>query len=121
MKTQQISLQNFNGSLVYITRNGEKHVSDVQNRLPNIYRECRKAVEDSLRDEAFDVFISRGKNPLDFVVKATDGKNSTVPVTLKLKTKQFRESRPDYYENPEDFAAAIFKSIADFKKGIFKI
>ena len=116
MQIQKIqnSQTNFNGKLGYITKAGETHFEDLQDRLPAIYKEFKKAVQDCLKDEPFDVFISKGETPLQYVVKATDGKHSTVPQVVQLKDygKQF-------YRNDADLAIAIFRSISNFKRNNF--
>jgi len=105
---------NFNGKLGYLTEAGEKHFEDLQDRLPAIYKEFKKAVQDTLRDEPFDVFISKGEEPLQYMVKATDGKRSTKPHFVKL-----RDCGEKYYRNDAELAIAIFKSISNFKRNIF--
>lgn len=113
-KIQNNSNTNFNGKLGYIAKDGETFFDDIQGRLPVVYKEFKKAVQDSLRNEPFDVFISRGESPLDFVVKATNGKHSTRPQIVQL-----RDSGSQYYKNDASIAIAIFKSISDFKRNIF--
>ena len=116
MQIQKIqnSQTNFNGKLGYITKAGETHFEDLQDRLPAIYKEFKKAVSDTLRNEPFDVFIERGKEPLQFIVKATDGKHSTVPQVVQLK-----DSGEQYYKNDANLAIAIFRSISNFKRNNF--
>lgn len=104
----------FNGKLGYLTKEGEKHFEDLQDKLPAIYKEFKKAVGDTLRDEPFDVFISTGESPLQFVIKATDGKHSTVPQVVQL-----RDNGGKYYANDANIAIAIFKSISNFKRNNF--
>ena len=120
MKTQAIQNQNFNGQLIYVTKNGEKITGEgMRYRLPNVYRRCKKAITDSLRNESFDVFISRADKPLHFNIKASDGKQSTDNILVRLiKKKYYTEA--DHYKNSEDFPKAVFKSIAEFKNGNVK-
>ena len=118
MRTQPISKTNFEaGKLVYITKNSEKYTENISNRLPKVYREYKKSINEALKKEPFDVLITRGENPLEFVVKASDGKSVTSPQVVRLKVNQSWERGNEYYENGEDFASAIFSSITNFKKG----
>lgn len=117
MYIQQIKQKfnpNFNGRLGYAAKNGEKYFDNVKNHLPHVYEEFRKAVQDTLRDEPFDVFISRDQTPLHFNIQTTDGKLKTYPQKVILNPKE-----KYYYNNDEDLAIAIFRSISDFKKGNF--
>lgn len=120
MKTQAIQNQSFNGQLVYMTKSGEKITGErIRYRLPNVYRTFKRAVADSLRDEPFDVFISRADNPLHFNIKASDGNKSTDNILIKLiKKKNYTEAY--HYSNSDDMTKAVFKSIAEFKKGNVK-
>lgn len=115
MKTQSISNQNFNGQLVYLAKDGKKIVGEeLRFHLPNVYRRSKKAIKDSLKEEPFDVFISRADNPLHFNIKASDGNKSTDNILVKLiKNKKYTEV--DHYQNSNDIPSAIFKSISDFK------
>ena len=117
MKTQAIQNQNFNGQLIYVTKSGEKITGEgIRYRLPSLYNTSKKAVADLLRNEPFDLFISRADNPLHFNVKASDGKQSTDNILVKLiKNKYYTEAY--HYANSEELTDAIFKSMSEFKKG----
>ena len=116
MQIQKIqnSQTSFNGKLGYLSKEGEKHFEGLQDRLPAIYKEFKKAVGDCLRDEPFDVFIEQGEEPLQFIVKATDGKRSTKPHMVQLK-----DCGEKFFKNDAKLAIAIFKSISNFKRNIF--
>ncbi len=119
MKTQAVSSPNFNGQLVYMTKKGEKIVGDgIETRLPRAYNFFKKAVADSLRNEPFDVFITRGDKPLNFKVKASDGQKSTDNILVRLIKKEYHNGDSDYYNNSNAIPIAIFKSIANFKKNV---
>lgn len=120
MKTQAIQNQNFNGQLIYVTKNGEKITGEeMRYRLPNVYRTFKRAVANSLKDEPFDVFVSRADKPLHFNIYTSDGKQSTDNILVRLiKKKYYTEA--DHYKNSEDFPKAVFKSIAEFKNGNVK-
>lgn len=116
MQIQKIqnSNMNFNGKLGYISKTGDRHFEDLQQRLPDIYKAFKKVVQNTLKDEPFDVFISQGKTPLQYIVKATDGVNSTTPQVVQL-----RDYGRQYYRNDADLAIAIYKSISNFRKSNF--
>lgn len=117
MKTQAISNQNFNGQAFYVTKTGEKIAGkEMELRLPSVYRTCKREVANILKDEPFDVFISRGDNPLHFNIKASDGEKSTDNNLVKL-VKEEGYTEVNHYKNPSSFKYAILNSIENFKKG----
>ena len=120
MKTQRISNQNFNGKIIYISKNGEKYTKNLTKRLPYVYMESESRLLDAVGMEYCDVFISRGKSPLHFNIWAGKEKLNTKPEIVKLKPQNSHPKRPsDYYQNPDDIEYAIYNSLYNFNIGKF--
>ena len=115
MLVNQVSNQNFNGNLVYVTKTGEKHIKDAYKLLPKEMSFEKKRISDSLRNTPFDVYILRGKSPLNFKIKASDGKNETNTINVRLKTAKYSTTESKY-TNFNDLLVGIYKSIANFRK-----
>ncbi len=121
MKTQAVSNQNFNGQVVYVTKDGKKYVKDITRRLPSSYEEFRRHLQPVLNKEPFDVFISRGKTPLDFNVWAGIDSLRTNTRTVKLHPTPDRiYSSSAYYTNADSFEKTLYTAVKDFKNGKFQ-
>lgn len=121
MKIQQISKQNFQGRIIYLAKNGQKHIENIQKKLPYMYNESQVWIEKLIEKEPFDIYISRGEKPLHFNIWATDGKIATQKELVKLEMKNYHPRRHnDYYNNPDDFTDAFYSSIRDYNLGKFQ-
>jgi len=112
MKTQSISNQNFNGQLIYVTKNGEKYTGDIAQRLPNGYNYFIRNIQRILRDEPFDIFVSRGNTHRKFNVHASNGQKSTDPIGVEF----IKDSDSNGYKDISVLNTAIKYSIENFKK-----
>ena len=117
MNIDKISNQNFNGSLIYIAKDGSRHIDDVSTRLPRVYEGFKSHLTALLKKEPCDVYVSRGNQPLKFNIYAADTNNTktkTKKVTLIPNKLRIYNSN-EYYKNPDRFEDAIFDSINDYK------
>ena len=121
MRINEISGQNFNGKLIYVSKDGKKHVSGLSRRLPHSYQSFKNNVKELLIAEPFDVFISRGKTPLHFNIQSAQADIKTTPRVVELIPNEQRIYSPtSYYKNSMDLEDAVYKSIEDFKIGKFE-
>lgn len=121
MRINEISSQNFNGKLIYVSKDGKKHVSSLSRRLPHSYQSFKNSVKELLIAEPFDVFISRGKTPLHFNIQTAQADIKTTPRVVELIPNDLKIYSPtSYYKNVEDLENSIYKSIDDFKIGKFE-
>lgn len=110
MQIKSVTNQNFSGNLVYLAKTGEKYIDNAYNALPKSMLDAKKSIGDALRDEPFDVFISRGKLNRSFKVNASDGNKTTDSISVRLTSDK------ETNDNELKLPVAIFKSIANFKK-----
>ena len=104
------------GSLIYRTKTGEIGKGAVSDHLPREFKDFIYDIDKKLKQEPFNVSISRGEHWRDFIVQAeTPYDTKTKPILVKIKSIANSFNWKDQHSNIDELVDAVYKSINDMK------